>query len=339
MSQGFRYSNRSAAYLLLSFFLLSACGQQGGSGSGGGMTPVGVTMKIPSGTAASTAPAGLQPQQTVPGSVASVSVSVTAGGTLLTSTTVVVTPGEIVTISLEVPSGPARIFIAEARDAEGSLLFRGQSEPVDLVPGVPTTVTIQMLPISPIFVDGEGTDGPDCGTQNSPCRTITQGLNQAVAGQTVLVAAGTYFFGVEGEPVPLTMKPGVDILGQTDDATTTLDFSNASFGPDPGIVGADNATLSGFEIFGSEGSVESLIEIVDTAPTIQGNVFYDLSGCCTIGIRVGGTGAPIITGNTFGQTELGLDTAILVEDNAAPVITGNVITGTLDNPSRAVLPA
>ena len=72
-------------------------------------------------------------------------------------------------------------------------------------------------------------------------------MNLAVAGQTVMVAAGTYSFGQNsdhplGEPVPLTMKTGVSIVGDTNDATTTLDFSNANTDGRPGIIGVDNAT-------------------------------------------------------------------------------------------------
>src|SRR2546426_5417374 len=130
------FSKRPAVYVALFFSLLTACGQQGGAGSGG-MTTVGVKMTIPSETAASTASAGLQPQAPVPAPVSSVTLSVIApGGPVVASITVSVEPGQTVTISLEVPSGLARTFIAEASGG-GLLLFWGHSEPVGLSPGVP----------------------------------------------------------------------------------------------------------------------------------------------------------------------------------------------------------
>ena len=59
------------------------------------------------------------------------------------SITVSATSNQTVMINLEVPSGPGRTFTAEAKDSDGLILFQGQSEtPVDLSPGVPTTVDI-----------------------------------------------------------------------------------------------------------------------------------------------------------------------------------------------------
>jgi parallel beta-helix repeat protein len=332
------FSKRPAVYVALFFSLLAACGQEGGTGSGG-MTSVGVTMTIPSGIAALTIPTGLQsqaPDQTGP-VVTSVTLSVTAGAVpVLSSTTISVEPSQTVTINLEVPSGPARTFIAEAKDSNGLLLFHGQSSPVNLSPGVPTTVDVEMIQSNLIFVNAEtGTDMPDCGTQTSPCNMVTQGLSQAMAGQTVMVAAGTYSFGQNSdhplaEPVPLMMKSGVDIVGDT--TNTVLDFSNANADGGTGIVGADNAMLSGFTIQSEEGSVTYLVDASNTALTITNNLFLDLNGdeCCSTAILVGDTGTPSITGNTFGQGDLGLGTGIQVKGTADPFISGNTITNSFN---------
>jgi hypothetical protein len=43
-----------------------------------------------------------------------------------------------------------------------------------------------------VFVGQEGIDGPECGTKAAPCRSISQGIDVAGAGDTVLVGPGHY---------------------------------------------------------------------------------------------------------------------------------------------------
>jgi len=132
-------------YLALFSFLLTACGQQGAEP--GDSTPVELTMTIPSDATTSTASAEFQPQAVAPASVSSIILIVAAGGTELISITVAVNPGQEVTLSVGVLSGPARIFTVQAMNSEGTVLFYGKSVPIDLVPGVPDTVTIEMVAV------------------------------------------------------------------------------------------------------------------------------------------------------------------------------------------------
>lgn len=187
-------------------------------------------------------------------------------------------------------------------------------------------VTLLTVP-STVFIDSEiGVDRPDCGTESAPCKTITQGLALAQADQTLLVSSGTYSFGggTGEEPTPLTMKPGVDIQGAG--AEVTILNLNGTNDPDgAGVLGADNATLSGFTIQ-DEDSVQFHISLTG-ATTISDNRFIDLCDrCISTAIRVRGSGAPTIIGNTFGQAGAGFTTALLVEDTAS-TISRNTFSG------------
>src|SRR3954470_3089530 len=43
-----------------------------------------------------------------------------------------------------------------------------------------------------IYVSTDGTDNASCGAQTSACRSISQGLENATDGDTILVGAGRY---------------------------------------------------------------------------------------------------------------------------------------------------
>ncbi|TAJ96956.1 MAG: DUF1565 domain-containing protein, partial [Candidatus Manganitrophaceae bacterium] len=147
------------------------------------------------------------------------------------------------------------------------------------------------------------------------------------SGQTLLVASGTYDFGrgTQQEPAPLTMKPGVPIQGAGAE-TTVLNLDSTTDPDGAGILGADNAALSGFTIQSAD-SVTFHITLTG-ASTIADNRFIDLCDrCSSTAVRVRGNGAPILTGNTFGQIEAGLTTALRVEETASPTITRNTFTG------------
>lgn len=407
----------SALAVLMMIFFLVACSSGGGNQSQG-TARVGLTIHVPAAVEKISTPNREKSSAPAPAPISAIGVSVVdANGLLLTSTRVAVSPGQEVTITLEVPAGRARTFTVQAIDETGTVLFQGQAS-ADLTAGVPTSLPIRMEPInliptlsispttlsillgksqlftatltgsadpaliwsvngipdgnsalgtitpssattatytapatlpdlnqvtikvssasnpeltaaaivtlltvpSTVFIDSEiGVDRPDCGTESAPCKTITQGLALAQAGQTLLVSSGTYSFGggTGEEPTPLTMKPGVDIQGAG--AEVTILNLNGTNDPDgAGILGADNATLSGFTIQ-DEDSVQFHISLT-SATTISDNRFIDLCDrCISTAIRVRGSGAPTIIGNTFGQAGAGFTTALLVEDTASTV--------------------
>ncbi len=184
-----------------------------------------------------------------------------------------------------------------------------------------------------------GNDTQDCGTENDPCRTITQGLSLAIAGNVVLVAPGTYPFGsaTGDETSPLLLKSGVILRGQTlDDRPPIIDFIDPgqSNSTATGIVGADTATLENFTVQGS-GLFDNLIQTQGTSPVIINNIFKARSSCadCSPGtegsaILADTAGLAVIQGNTFGEDDFrGFSEAIHVSGEAAPLMTKNTFIG------------
>ncbi|MEW6683698.1 MAG: kelch repeat-containing protein [Nitrospirota bacterium] len=227
--------------------------------------------------------------------------------------------------------------------AEGPHTFMVRAtDPSENPDPTPATHNWTVIP-STIFVDGTtGIDSSTCGTQAEPCRTVTQGLVRAVAGQTVSVAAGSYSFGNIGEePLPLAVKSGVALVGAGADSTF-LDFnSTQGNNPDIGITMADQATLSGFT-FRVNDYFDYLIDLVNVSifgtTTIRDNLFVDLNcaRCLTVAIRVRGGGevppSPVISGNIFGRVDEfgnseGFLTALLVEVFANPRVVANTFIG------------
>jgi hypothetical protein len=64
-----------------------------------------------------------------------------------------------------------------------------------------------------IWVSGTGDDSGGDGTFGSPYRTISKAMNVASTGDVIKVLAGDYDIDA-GESFPITIKEGVDILGQ-----------------------------------------------------------------------------------------------------------------------------
>src|SRR6516162_9238145 len=56
-------------------------------------------------------------------------------------------------------------------------------------------VVLSLAPLAhgaTLYVANNGLDGPSCGTKASPCRSITQGIANAAAGDTIIVGPGLY---------------------------------------------------------------------------------------------------------------------------------------------------
>jgi len=66
--------------------------------------------------------------------------------------------------------------------------------------------TQQAVAQTTIYVDDNNTGGPWDGTQAHPYQNIQDGIDAAVSGDTVLVAAGSYYENI-------VMKDGVEVLG------------------------------------------------------------------------------------------------------------------------------
>jgi len=69
---------------------------------------------------------------------------------------------------------------------------------------------------TPRYVDGAtGADGSDCSDPANPCATIGYGTSQAVDGDSVLIAEGTYMENVTYDSKGLTVRGGYTISGST----------------------------------------------------------------------------------------------------------------------------
>ncbi|MEO5656948.1 MAG: DUF1565 domain-containing protein, partial [Nitrospiria bacterium] len=202
-------------------------------------------------------------------------------------------------------------------------------------PSVAGTAAVTIMKAD-LWVDvATGTDAEGCGSETSPCRSITRGLREATAGKTVQVAPGTYNESVEQFPIQL--KSGVQV--SAGGGTPPLITSSVVTGG-PAIVGAVNGTLSGMAVDGNGGAFNPLVLVESGAPTIKNTVFRN----APVGIRVRG-GTPSVAGNTFSEfTQSGVssegsstprvegnvfnenDVALDVRDGATPRIQGNTLT-------------
>jgi hypothetical protein len=163
--------------------------------------------------------------------------------------------------------------------------------------------------------------------------TIQDGINAAVNGDTILVAAGTYF-----EQINFNGK-NIVVKSQSGPTLTIIDASNGT-GPVVRFVSGEGtrAKLQGFTVqngslccFSYEGGG---IEIVNSSPSIVGNTIRNNVGAGNGGGINVYFGAPIIRGNRvtgnsvafFGGTEGGgIDILGAVSPSAQ--IVGNLVSG------------
>jgi serine protease len=157
--------------------------------------------------------------------------------------------------------------------------------------------------------------------------TIQAALDAATAGDTVLVAPGTYVENLDfgGKDVALTASGGAD--------ATTLDANGAT-----GVLLGPGGSISGFTITGASEYFGAAIEVHGAASLISQNVFEgNEQRAGGYGAAIGGNNAsPIVERNLFrGNTcdSQFLSGVVAFVNGSSPRIQSNVF---VDNPCRAV---
>ena len=140
-------------------------------------------------------------------------------------------------------------------------------------------VTPAFAATTPLHVATTGVDAGDCAAPSAPCRTITYALTQAVAGDTILVAAGEYV-----ESIRINLR-GITIEGAGASATTVIGtpcLENTTF-----VVPGDDVTLRDLAIGGcSEGVVAGIGHV-----TVEDDLFLETTG---VAVSLAGGSATVL---------------------------------------------
>jgi hypothetical protein len=165
-----------------------------------------------------------------------------------------------------------------------------------------------------IYVDGNATPGGD-GSITHPLKTIQQGMNAALFGDTIRVLPGIY-------NDAFTTKDGVSLVGVSAEECRV----------NTPIAASDNCVIRGFTITGSltcnrvspiitENIFRGLSSAIDlqwfSSPTISKNFITE----CAMGITMSMECNPIITNNIIHVNDLAIRTDI----NEKPIIRNNTI--------------
>jgi len=113
--------------------------------------------------------------------------------------------------------------------------------------------SVSILILDPLYIFVDSTDGDDSsgtGSPMRPYRTITEGLRQAISGQTVQIAAGTY---VDGEAFPISPNYGISIRGAGPSATRIEAPAGTSNDQAALMIQYDRNSLHDLTITGSGG--------------------------------------------------------------------------------------
>lgn len=184
-------------------------------------------------------------------------------------------------------------------------------------------------------VASNGTDSPTCGSTSAPCRSISQAITLAVAGDTIVVGPGRYgdlnnngIFGETGEePGPGTCGCMIDvnkrltIVSRNGAAATVIDAKGLAAtavlieGPSASATVFGKAN-KGFTIAGGSGVVGLTINSGATSVVVTANI----SSYNDFGFRADASGAAFNNNRAVGSLFQGIFVS------ATTSIVGNVVT-------------
>jgi Protein of unknown function (DUF1565) len=214
-------------------------------------------------------------------------------------------------IGLGVLAGGGRRFVStlfrRPRDV-GSRLLAGRAAvaAVSLAAGIALIGAPAAYAANTLYVNASsGVDSSSCGPLASPCKTISQAVTNASAGDTVMVAAGTYNESVSINQ-SLTLEgaqagnPGSSARSPESPSSESV-VTGGAFS-----INTSNVTVDGFS-FGYAGNQVCVGCLVSPGPagysgvTIEDNVFsgYQPAGSEDNAIGVNGAPGLTVTGNYF----------------------------------------
>lgn len=158
-----------------------------------------------------------------------------------------------------------------------------------------------------VYVDGANTTGPWDGTKLYPFPTIQQGLDSALAGDTVLVLPGTYVENLDfkGNAVTLISEEGPAYsVVDGNQAGSVVKFVSGE---------GNDSVIEGFTLTNGQGTRETVPKV-----TYNGAGIYCVGSSPTI-VR------NVITDNII--LNEGDGAGILCKDYSSPIIRENIITG------------
>ena len=162
--------------------------------------------------------------------------------------------------------------------------------------------------------------------------TIQAGVDSAVAGDTVLVTAGTYPQIQQddtGDYSAVQMKSGVVLISAEGPEQTIIDVDTTLVTRNITILHCDAGTVvDGFTVTGGDAFFGAGMYVVGGAPRIRGNVFLAAYGGTGGGLAITDGAEPVVSDNLFDQNVAccGVGGAILA-DGASPEIRGNTFVG------------
>ena len=121
--------------------------------------------------------------------------------------------GQTVTFTLDVPVGPNRVFTVSGLNGSGRAILQGQSTPIVLTPGQPTTVDITLVDITITIT-----------TPSLPSGTVGVAYSEPVQA-TGGTGALTWTINAGALPPPLTINSSTGVISGTPSTAGTFNFT------------------------------------------------------------------------------------------------------------------